>query len=146
MGRYIWDNKEAERITANVNDICDVQDYWQNVGSKIIENNLFDGHFIKFNNHIFWMPIDDIPLNLARIEMMIFAGYIKVKLFIAWNGDLYKFLENKLDHIEKELGFKVKGENLSNPYQIVIYNLTDINNKDLWEDAMHWHISVAKRF
>ena len=142
----IWDNKEAERITANVNDICDVQDYWQNVGSKIIENNLFDGHFIKFNNHIFWMPIDDIPLNLARIEMMIFAGYIKVKLFIAWNGDLYKFLENKLDRIEKELGFKVKGENLSNPYQIVIYNLTDINNKDLWEDAMHWHISVAKRF
>ena len=142
----MWDYGETIQITSNVKDIGDVQEYWRNVKEKIIENNLFGGHFIKFNDRIYWMPIDDIPLNLARLELMVFNGFVKVKIYIAWSDRLYRLLESKLDFIEKEMGFKVKGENNSRTFQISIYNLIDLNNKELWDDAMKWHISVAKSF
>ena len=142
----IWDYGEANDLTANVNSICDVREYWQNVKNKLFENNLFDGHFIKFNEHVYWMPIDDIPLNLARIEMLIHNGFIEVKIYIYWCGRLYDFLKDKSDEIENDLGFKLRWVDGSHVRQIVIYNLIDMNNKDLWDDAKNWHISVAKRF
>ena len=142
----IWDYEQANELTVNVNDISDVRDYWQNVKDKLIENNLFEGHFIKLNEHIYWMPIDDLPLNLTRIEMLIHNGFIEVKIYIAWCGILYDFLKDKLNSIENDLGFKLGWVDGSQARQIVIYNLIDMNNKDLWEDAMNWHISVAKRF
>ena len=146
----IWQNNirsynEANLITENVNDICDVREYWKNVKCKIIENNLFDGHFIKFNDRIYWMPIDDIPLNLARIEMLIHNGFIEVKIFISWCDALYHSLKNRLESIEKDLGFKLSWDSSSHPKNISIFNLIDMNRKDLWDDAIKWHVSIAKR-
>ena len=91
------------------------------------------------------MPIDDIPLNLARIEMLIHNGFIEVKIFISWCDALYHALKNRLESIEKDLGFKLSWDSSSHPKNISIFNLIDMNRKDLWDDAIKWHVSIAKR-
>ena len=141
----IWDYWEAEKITEDVTHISDVCEYWATVKSKLIGNDLFEGNFIKWDDYTYWMPIDDIPLNLARIEMLIHNGFIEVKIFIKWCERLYSFLKDKSDSIEKDLGFKLRWVDSSEYPHIVIYNLIDMNNKDLWDGAMKWHISVAER-
>lgn len=98
-----------------------------------------------------WIPIEGVILDLARIEMLVHEGFIHVMIYSpAHNGDkaLFHYLKVFRKQIEEELGFalnwleKVDG----NRFSINVYVPININNEDLWEDAINWHIFMAKRF
>ena len=132
-----------EEFDVNVN----LNHYWSKLKAKINENNLFDGNLYKFSFQICWIPISGIILNVARIEMVIHGGFIEVKLHSPnyYRSHLYDYLLANRQEIENELGFKVnyfkdKG------WRISVYAPIDVNDRDKWEDAINWHIFMAKRF
>ena len=140
--------KELQKISQDAPKLGDLKDYWANIRQIIIENNLFNGNFIKWADNIYWMPINNVPLNLARIEFLVFKGFIETKLYISWDKNLYLFLKNKKDEIERELGsgceFFERGNVKAS--KIAIYNKINLNDMDCWNDAMSWHIYMGKRF
>ena len=139
---------KLQKSFEDIQEISDLKDYWAKIRQIIIENNLFNGNFIKCNDFIYWMPINEIPLNLARIEMLVNNGSIETKLYIHWDKNLYSFLENKKDSIERDIGsgcvFFTRGNVKAS--RISIYENIDLKDMNFAKEAMIWHISMAKRF
>ena len=124
-----------------------LNEYWSKLKDKANERNLFEGNFYKFNPQIYWIPISKIILDLARIEMVIHNGFIEVKLYSPnhIHSDLYDYLLSHEEEIENELGFGLNYSK-SKDWKISVYTQIDVTNNDNWEDAINWHIFMAKRF
>ena len=134
------DMKEKYGVDVNLND------YWVKLKEKLNLNNLFEGNLYKWDFQTCWIPISNVILDFARIEMVIHNGFIEVKIFsLNHYPNLYDYLLIHKEEIEKELGFKLNYFKAKN-WRISIYVQIDVNNKDTWEDAINWHIFMAKRF
>ena len=140
--------KELQKISRGAPELGDLRDYWVHIRQIIVDNKLFNENFIKWDNRIYWIPINNLPLNLARIEFLVHKGFIETKLYISWDKNLYLFLKKKKDHIERELGFECEFFERSNvkASKIAIYNKINLNDNDCWNDAKNWHIYMGKRF
>ena len=135
------DKKEKYKVNINLND------YWSKLKKKINQNNLFECNLYKWDFQTCMIPISNIILDLARIEMVIHNGFIEVKLCSPndYHTDIYDYLLDHKEEIEKELGFELNYLK-SKYWRISIYTQLDITNRDNWEDAINWHIFMAKRF
>ncbi|WP_325192902.1 DUF4268 domain-containing protein [Methanobrevibacter ruminantium] len=146
------DLDEISKISEDSNELnVDLSSYWEKVKTLIDENNLFNTSVYNWEAKTCWIPIEGVILDLARIEMLVHEGFIHVMIYSpAHNGDkaLFHYLKVFRKQIEEELGFalnwleKVDG----NRFSINVYVPININNEDLWEDAINWHIFMAKRF
>lgn len=137
----------AEDITDEYDVYVNLNDYWSKLKEKICEKNLFDGNLYKWDSQICWIPISNIILDLVRIEMVIHKGVIEVKLYSTnqYPSGLYDYLLIHKNEIEEELGFKLnylKDE----IWRISVFTQIDAENRENWEDAINWHIFMAKRF
>ena len=135
------DKKEKYNVNINLND------YWLKLKKKINQNNLFEHNLYKWDFQTCMIPISNIILDLARIEMVIHNGFIEVKLYSPnnYHTDIYDYLLDHKEEIEKELGFELNYYK-AKYWRISIYTQLDITNRDNWEDAINWHIFMAKRF
>ena len=146
------DLDEVMRISEASDELnVDLSAYWKRVKSLIYENNLFKTSVYNWEHKICWIPIEGVILDLARIEMLVRDGFMYVMIYSpALKGDkaLFHYLKVFRKQIEEELGFalnwleKVDGDRFS----INVYVPININNEDLWEDAVNWHVFMAKRF
>lgn len=125
----------------------DLYEYWSRLKEKIIRKGLFEGNLYKWDSQICWIPISKIILDLVRIEMVIHNGAVEVKLYSPNKNQskLYDYLFSHKNEIEKELGFKLNYFK-KKTWNISIYTPIDVTNNDNWDDAMNWHIFMAKRF
>ena len=124
--------------------------YWQKLIGKIEESNFFT-ELVKKDSRGYFIPFSRIFMNLIRIEMLINEGFLEVMLFrenIEYKDSLFDYLFNLKDEIENELGFEVfwnkKRKNVS--WRISVFVPIDLNYEENWQDAINWHIFMAKRF
>lgn len=137
------DEDIADEYDVNIN----LNDYWSRLKAKIAENNLFEGNLYKWDFQICWIPISGIIMDLARIEMVIHNGSVEVKLYSpnSYPSKLYDYLLAHKDEIEKELGFELNYFK-DKYWKISVYSKIDVNDRGQWDDAINWHIFMAKRF
>ena len=136
----------GEDIEEKYNVNIDLNDYWLKLKKKINQNNLFERNLYNWDFQTCMIPISNIILDLARIEMVIHNGFIEVKIFsLNHSYDLYDYLLVHKEEIEKELGFELNYFKAKN-WRISIYTQIDVTDRDNWEDAINWHIFMAKRF
>lgn len=135
------DLKGKYKVNVNLND------YWLKLKKKINQNNLFENNLFKWDFQTSMIPISDVILDLARIEMVIHNGFIEVKLYSPndYHINIYDYLLDNKEEIEKELGFELNYFK-ARYWRISIYTKIDVTNKNTWEDAINWHIFMAKRF
>ncbi|MBE6496513.1 MAG: DUF4268 domain-containing protein [Methanobrevibacter thaueri] len=127
----------------------DLSSYWFKLLDLNQNLNIFT-ELIKKDNSAYMAPIDEIPLNQIRFEMLIDNGSIKVMLFgenNEYDDSLFEFLFDQKNEIEQELGFDVfwnqKIKNKS--WKILVYLPIDLNNEN-WDDSINWHLFIAKKF
>ena len=135
------DVKEKYEVNINLND------YWLKLKKKINQNNIFEANLYKWDFQTSMIPISEVILDLARIEMVIHNGFIEVKLCSPndYHTNIYEHLLEYKEEIEKELGFELNYFK-AKYWRISIYTQIDVTNKDNWENAINWHIFMAKRF
>jgi len=143
-----YDNSNLNYLGGSIN--INLSKYWNKLIEKNNESNLFN-ELVKKDQRGYFVPFSGIFMNLLRMEMLINDGFLSVMLFrenIEFKDNLFEYLFNQKDEIEKELGFEVywgvKKKNTS--WKIVIYLPIDLNYEDNWEDAINWHLFMTKRF
>lgn len=135
------DVKEKYDVNINLND------YWLKLKKKIYQKNLFENNLYKWDFQTCMIPISRVILDLARIEMVIHNGFIEVKISSPnnYHTDIYDYLLAHKEEIEKELGFELNYFK-AKYWRISIYTQLDVTDKENWENAINWHVFMAKRF
>lgn len=101
------------------------------IKEKINQNNLFECNLYKWDFQTCMIPISNIILDLARIEMVIHNGFIEVKLCSPndYHTGIYDYLLDHKEEIEKELEFELNYFK-AKYWRISIYTQLDIAEKD----------------
>ena len=124
-----------------------LKEYWLKLKEKVNLNNLLESNLYRFDFQILWIPISEVILDYARIEMVVHNGFIEVKLYGVddSNCHLYDYLYEHREEIEEDLGFKLHYSK-TRDWKIAVYTQIDVSNSNNWDDAINWHIFMAKRF
>ena len=125
-------------------------EYWKTIKERLDKEGIFDEALIDFYKPWYMIPIKGVRMDVARFEMLVWDGFIEVKLFVAnyrWNDPgLYEFLYKFHNIFENQLGFKLNWNDTGNHVHISIYTPIDMNDENLWKNAREWHIFMFKKF
>ena len=74
--------------------------------------------------------------------------HIKTQIWIRDNKELYDFLYDYKDEIEKEIDLELEWARLDNKKasRITVYKDFDIKKNTNWDEAIKWHLDTACKF
>lgn len=133
-------------INRNLSDL-ELYDYTSKLSAKI-ETKLFKKPLVNGDLWNFGLPLKDLMWNLVHIRMFVREGYVGVGICSSnpqKDKNLFDFLLNKRDEIEKEFGMELHFKMHEDfQWEISIFSPIDIMDDD--ENAMNWQICMSKRF
>ena len=131
---------------ANQKEDIDFRRYSNELLEKEKESNVFGKKLYLWDDITIFIPIDGLTMDFARLEMVVQNVGLEVKAWSPKVRGLLPYLRKKKNALESELGFELNYWESRWGVAVSIHLVMDMYDEDLWEDAMNWHLFMAKRF